>query len=189
MSEINLLQNNVNQDTQKKNTRILNVIGVLLLVITIASYVGLFVLAKQAASSNTSYVSEKDNIQKSIMASSEYPKFVSHQDKLKNIDLLLKAHLGWCTILPSFSAVTLKNTTYNKFDANADGSATVSGTVPDFQNLAKLIQAYQYNEDQFVKDVKLVNVGIGSAETNSIQYTINITFNKEVLKKLADQCN
>lgn len=189
MSEINLLQSNNDQYAKNQTNKVLNFISILLLVLVVVAYAALFFLVKNVEKSNVAYAEEKESIQQNIMGSVAYPQFVSHQVKLKNLEGLLKSHLGWCSILPSFGNVTLKTAVYNKFDANADGSATISGVVPDFQELAKLIQGFQHNDDQFVKDVKLVNVGLGSAEKNEIQYTINVTFNKEVLQKSVEKCN
>lgn len=183
MPEINLLQNTNIANSERRVHRTLNMVGVILLIVVVAGYAALFFLAKSADTAVAAKNAQEQSIQQSLVTEAEYPDFINHQDKLNNIAILLKGHLSWCTILPDFEQVTLKNAKYAKFEANSDGSATISGTVPDFQNLAKLIQGYQYGQNKFVKEVKLINVGLSSEEKNEISYTLNVKFNNEILKQ------
>ncbi len=160
-----------------------------MLIVVLAAYGALIFLTKSASSTSASETAEQAAIKQEVINSPEYPTFLAHQDKLKNLDLLLKNHLSWCTILPNFAQNTVKETKYTKFTANADGSTAITGTVPDFATLAKMIQAFQLNNGKFIKDVKLVNVGLSDGEKNEITYTINVTFNKSVLNNTPDTCS
>ena len=85
-------------------------------------------------------------------------------------------------MIQRFSDATLKTATYKKFTANSDGSATITGNVPDFQNLDKLIKAFQLNDFQYIKDVKLVNVGLSEENKIGVSFTVNVTFNNTILQ-------
>lgn len=189
MAEINLLQNTNNQNTERKTQHILNTVGVIILLAVAGAYAALFVLTSKIESDSKKYADDQSSLQQKISTAPEYSELIDGQTKIKMIEGLLKNHTYWCAVLPHFAQETLKATKYSKFTANSDGSATITGSVPDFQNLAKLIQAYQFNNDKFVKDVKLVNVGLGSEQKNDIAYTVDVTFNKDVLANYTNKCN
>ncbi|MDB4939847.1 MAG: hypothetical protein JWO40_272 [Candidatus Doudnabacteria bacterium] len=189
MAEINLLQNTNNRNTERKTHNVVNTIGVIVLVVVIGLYGLFFVLTNKADADSKALADQQAQIQQKISTGTQYQQLVSAQTKLKSIESLLKTHTYWCEILPNLSADTLKSTTYGKFTANANGSATISGNVSNFQNLDKLIQGYQVNNDKFVKDVKLVSVSAGSGEKITTGYTLNVTFNQAVLAKYSNTCN
>jgi hypothetical protein len=189
MAEINLLQNTNNENTERRNQNLLNSSGIGLLVLLIVIYGLFFVLAAKAESDSKALVTEQSATQQEVATGQQYKQLINAQSKLKSVQGLLKVHTYWCEVLPNFNSDTLKTAKYSKFSANSDGSATITGSVPDFQNLAKLIQAYKIKDDKFVKDVKLVNVGLSSGVKNDITYTINVSFNKDVLAQYVDRCN
>ncbi len=190
MAEINLLQSSNNQHSERTVQKILNTVGVVLLVLVILGYGALFALAKQATNAAQSTLSQEETIKKSIVTKEEYPALLENQVKVKSVQSLIDSHLNWCMILPNLAETTLKATTLTKLSANSDGTATVSGTVNDFQTLAKAIQAFEQDQKQFIKDVKLVNVGKSSnSDTISIAYTLIITFNNKVLSEYVNKCN
>ncbi len=184
MAEINLLQNTNIESSEERLPKILNTSGIILLMLAIAGYILLWVGTSSAKNKTTELQSQQSAIQQKVQQSEDYPRLSNYQNKLKNLQLLLDKHLGWGTLIQKFSAATLKTATYKKFTANSDGSATITGNVPDFQNLDKLIKAFQLNDFQYIKDVKLVNVGLSEENKNGISFTVNVTFNNTLLQAL-----
>ncbi|MHB8871007.1 MAG: hypothetical protein ACYC5G_00930 [Candidatus Doudnabacteria bacterium] len=182
MAEINLLQNTSIGSSEERLPKIMNVIGMLLLAFAIVAYVLLWVGTSSAKTKTAELQAQQASIQEKVQQSEDYPKLSNYQNKLKNVQLLLDKHLSWGTLIQRFSDATLKTATYKKFTANSDGSATITGTVPDFQNLDKLIKAFQLNEFQYIKDVKLVNVGLSEESKNGISFTVNVIFNNTILQ-------
>jgi hypothetical protein len=184
MPDINLLQNT--NITEKDNTRLfrmLNVLGVILLVLAIAAFVGLFILTKSIESRAVTVADQKIQLEKEIKSKADYSILSKDQSKMNNLKIVLDQHLNWSEVLPKFAKATLKTANYTKFVANKDGSATITGTVPDFQNLDRLIQAYQLKEFDYIKDVSLANISLQTEGKNVITYILKVTFNKDILKQ------
>ncbi len=182
MAEINLLQNTSIGSSEERLPKIMNVIGMLLLAFAIVAYVLLWVGTSSAKTKTAELQAQQASIQQKVQQSEDYPRLSNYQNKLKNLQLLLDKHLSWGTLIQRFSDATLKTATYKKFTANSDGSATITGNVPDFQNLDKLIKAFQLDEFQYIKDVKLVNVGLSEENKNGISFTVNVVFNNTILQ-------
>jgi len=182
MAEINLLQNTSIESSEERLPKILNTSGIILLLLVIAGYIFVWYGASTAKKTTAELQAQQASIQQKVQQSEDYPRLSNYQNKLKNLQLLLDKHLSWGTLIQRFSDATLKTATYKKFTANSDGSATITGNVPDFQNLDKLIKAFQLNDFQYIKDVKLVNVGLSEENKNGISFTVNVTFNNTILQ-------
>lgn len=182
MAEINLLQNTSIESSEERLPKILNTSGIILLIFVIAGYIFVWYGANTAKKTTAELQAQQASIQQKVQQSEDYPKLSNYQNKLKNLQLLLDKHLSWGTLIQKFSDATLKTATYKKFTANSDGSATITGNVPDFQNLDKLIKAFQLNDFQYIKDVKLVNVGLSEENKIGISFTVNVTFNNTILQ-------
>ncbi len=191
MADINLLQNtNVPHDDGKKY-RVLNMLGVVLLVLVVAAIAVVFFLSSKTQKHTDKINADSANITKDIQSQKDFIALSRNQDKLKEMATLLNAHLSWSQVIPKFSEATLKTSKYTKYVANLDGSATITGTVPDFQDLDKLIKGFQLPDFDYIKDVKLTNVALAAEDKNEITYTITVTFDKSKLLELtkAQQSN
>lgn len=185
MAEINLLQSNQSQGSASSTSSLLNKIGIGILVVVVLAY-GFFLISSGSHAKNAAKLAQqKQAIEIQIEQAKEYPELVLYQNKLYNVKLLLQNHLLWSQILDKFAAATLKTAKFDKFIANADGTATISGFVPDFASLDKQIKAYQLNDFQYIKDVRLVNVGLSSGERIGIDFTLKVVFNTSLLKNNA----
>lgn len=182
MADINLLQPAQGPERSSASFSHLNALGVLILVLIIALYAYFTVAAALAQKNTNKALEEKNKIETEIKSQEEYATLLSNQDKLKNIQTLLDEHLDWSKFFPSFQEATLKTATYSKVSATSDGGAIISGTVPDFQNLDKLIKAFQLSDFDFINDVKLTSIALASGEKTGIDFSIKITFNKSILE-------
>ncbi len=183
MPEINLLESTKTQSaTIQQKSGMLNKIGIALLVLVLAAYGYLFYASNQMDAKIASVETDQQNVQTQIQRNPDYPQLLASQTKIGNLQILINSHLGWSQLLPKFTDATLQTATYAKFTATTDGDAIITGTVPDFQNLDKLIKGFQLPDFNYIKDVKLVNVGLSSDATNSITFTIDISFNKDILQ-------
>ncbi len=182
MSEINLLQNQNYELEAKQTYTILNRVGIGLLVFMLLAYGAFYFIDQNIAAQAAQDLARKQQLQLTIQNDPNYAPLLSSQAKLKNLQLLLDKHLSWGDLLQKFGDAALKTATYSRFAANSEGGATITGVVPDFQNLDKLMKAYQLNDFQYIKDVKLVNVGLSKDEKSTgINFTIKVTFNKSLL--------
>ena len=183
MADINLLQNvNVPNGRSQKAFRLLTYIGNIVLYFSIAMFVLFFALTFRTDAQLEKVSASKNEIESKIKQQANYKPLVTSQERARNLNLLLDQHLNWSDVLPQFSKLTLNTAAYNKFQANQDGTALITGTVPDFQALSKMMQAFQSDSTRYIKDVKLVNVALGSAEQTNITFSIKVTFDKEFLK-------
>jgi competence protein ComGC len=190
MADINLLQNtNTPQDDGKK-FKFINSFGVILLIIVVLALAAVFIVAKQVDSQIVKANTDSAAVEKDIKSQKEFAALARNQSKLREMATLIDQHLSWSRVVPSFGEITLKTSKYTRYVANLDGSATISGTVPNFQDLDKLIKGFQLKND-YIKDVKLMNVALASEEENQITYQINVSFNKNKLLELtkASQSN
>jgi hypothetical protein len=184
MADINLLQNvNVPNGRAQRAFHMLSYVGNTVLFFSIAMFVLFFALTFITNSKLEKVSASKAEIENKIKKQDNYTPLIMSQQRAKNLSLLLDQHLNWSDVLPKFSAVTLNTAAYNKFQANQDGSALITGTVPDFQALSKMMQAFQSDQQlKYIKDVKLVNVALGSADNTDITFSVKVTFDKEFLK-------
>ena len=188
MAEINLLQGSGYKHTDPNKFKLLNIIGVFLIILVILVYVLLWFLSGQAGKAIEQSNIEQTQIKTKIQEQSQYSKLVKSQSGLSNLKLLLNHHLAWSEVIPRFADATLKTASYSQFQANQGGSVLITGVVPDFQELDKLIKAYQLPDFPYIKDVKLMNIAVGSEDSNGITYTVKVTFNTDLLKlKLGQQ--
>lgn len=186
MAEINLLQNQEVEVQQVRTYNLLNRIGVVLLLLSIAAYATAYYFNDRVVSQVATDKAEQISLQSQIVNDKNYPALLKQQEKLSNLKILLNKHLSWGDLIQKFGQATLKTATYSKFVANAEGGATITGVVPDFQSLDKLMQGYQLNQFNYVNDVKLINVGLSDKDqSNGIQFTIKATFNKDLLQASA----
>jgi hypothetical protein len=181
MAEINLLQNQETESKQRLTTNILNNIGIGLLVLVLAFYGTFYFLDKNVNAKMEANKAHQIEVQQQIKNDKEYPSLIRHQEKVSNLKILLDQHLSWGDLIQKFGDATLKTATYTKFLANAQGGATVTGIVPDFANLDKLMKAYQLNQFNYIKDVQLVNIALSDKDQNGIQFTLKLNFNKDML--------
>lgn len=182
MAEINLLKNQVEEIKEKQAYKVMNKLGVGLLILVVVAYIFFFFAAKSYDSQAQTIAQQQAALQMQIEQEKEYPGVIAHQDKLKNLQILLDKHLSWGDLIQKFGNATLKTATYTKFIATSDGGATITGIVPDFQSLDKLIKGYQLNQFQYIKDVKLINIGLSDQQKNALNFTIQVTFNKDLLQ-------
>ncbi len=182
MAEINLLQNQEVEVKERLKSSVLNKIGIVLLVLVLAGYAAAYYFDAAASAQISTDKGQQSQVQQLIQQDQNYPALVSNQEKLTNLKILLDKHLSWGDLIKRFADATLKSATYTKFQANSEGGATITGTVPDFQSLDKLIKAYQLNDFNYIKDVKLINIGLSDKSQNGIQFTIKVTFNKDLLQ-------
>ena len=183
MADINLLQNaNVPSNSHQGLFRSLSAAGMVLLFVSIGLFALFYFLDISTEARLSDATEKKNSIEQKIKEQEGYKPLVVNQTKAKNLEVLLDDHLNWSEVLPQFAKSTLNNAKYTKFLANQDGGATITGTVSDFQNLSKLMKAFQLGEDRYIQDVKLTSVALGSEGSNDITYTVKVTFNKESLK-------
>ncbi len=183
MADINLLQNvNVPNGRSQKVFRSLTFLGRIVLLLSIVMFVLFFVLTLRTDAQLKKVSASRAEIEKKITEQASYKPLITSQEKAKNLNILLDQHLNWSEVLPEFGKLTLNSAAYSRFQANQDGTALITGTVPDFQALSKMMQAFQADQTKYINDVKLVNVALGSDEGTDITFTIKVTFNKEFLK-------
>ncbi len=187
MAEINLLKNQVEEIKEKQAYKVMNKLGIGLLILVALAYVFFYFAAKQYDSQAQAIAQQQAELQLQIEQEQQYPGVIADQDKLKNLQILLDQHLSWGDLIQKFGDATLKTASYTKFTATSDGGATITGIVPDFQNLDKLIKGYQLNEFQYIKDVKLINIGLSDQQKNALNFTIKVTFNKDLLQPAVAQ--
>jgi hypothetical protein len=183
MADINLLQNsNLQSSGSQRLFKSLGAIGVTLLALSIVIYVGLFLLSLRTQAQTDEVVKARTEIENKIKQQENYTPLVTRQEKAKNLKTLLDNHLVWSDVVPNFAKYTLNTATFTKFAANVDGTTTISGTVPSFEELSKMMKAFQMGSNDYIKDVKLTSVALGSETDNNITYSIKVTFNSEKLK-------
>jgi hypothetical protein len=187
MSDINLLQSTKTAASQNDRLiRILNIAGISLLALAVIFSFVVFFGVKGAESNQANLAKQASDEQSSIQSVPAYPLLLADQTKVKNLKILLDKHLDWSTLLPDFFNVTLQSASYSKFLANKDGGATITGNVPDFQELDKLLQALQFDDGSgktYVNDVKLLNIGVSNDQAKQgVTFSIGVTFDKNLLK-------
>ena len=196
MSDINLLQaTKTEADNSGRNYRVLNIIGIVLFVLAFGAAVIVYLAGSSAAKHKAALNDQVAQGRAGIESIQAYPILLSDQTKIKNLKLLLDHHVDWSRVLPAFFSVTLKSAAFTKFTGNNQGSVTIAGVVPNFQELDKLMQALQLEDatgQTFVNDVNLLNVGLSTdsdSTVNGVSFTINVTFDKTLLKPLSSPVN
>ena len=188
MAEINLLQTaQPTADNAQRSSKILTIAGAVLLGLAIIASIALYFLNRSSAGQFSDLNNQQVQLQNQIAATPNYATLISDQQKVSNLKILLAEHLDWSQLLPKFFSATLGTATYSKFEAQADGSAVITGNVGSFVDLDKLIQAYQLADfNSYIKDVKLVNIGFSNdLNKPGITFTIKVTFNQSVIKSQA----
>lgn len=179
MADINLLKNAA-KDYGAENAikRAINTLGVAVLLLSVAFGVWLTYVSESADKKIEELHKKQAQIQQEIKSDQSYDVIIKSQNKMKNLKLLLDSHIYWSSFFPAIFSVTTRSAAFEKLRVARDGSIVISGFVPDFQSLDKLMQAYQLNDSKsYIKDVKLTSIGIGSAKAGAINFTLSISFN------------
>jgi hypothetical protein len=183
MADINLLQSsNLPSSGSQQLFKSLGVLGWIFLTLSAILFIGLFALNMSVTAKTKEVIASRIEVENKIKKQENYSPLVTRQEKAKNLRLLLDGHLLWSEVVPNFSRHTLNTATFTKFAANSDGTTNITGRVPSFEELSKMMKAFQADNNDYIKDVKLVNVALGSDGDNQITYTIKVTFNSEKLK-------
>ncbi len=194
MTQINLLHTDSEQKTHAVY-RTLNVLGIIILIVALGSFVFFYLGAQSLNSSVSKIAQSRSAAQSGLENSKEYPALLSAQQKLKNLQSLLSQHTNWSDLITKFADATLKSTTfsdgtttstiYNKFSATSDGTVQISGIIGSFTDLDRLIKGLELQDfNSYITNVSLTNVG--TAEKNSgITFTLAISFNKDILSAQA----
>ncbi len=185
MPEINLLQGSGRTTSSGSVTRVtLNIIGIVL-VLAVAIGGGYFHLqVKKVSADDAATVAQQSSVEQSVASDKNHENFLASQATLAATTQLFGDHLGWASLIPDFSDATLKTASFNSFQATANGGLNVSGTVPTFNDLDKMMQGFQLQSfSTLVSSVSLLNIGLDhSAAGNRVAFTVHVQFNPATLK-------
>jgi len=195
MADINLLQ--ASQPNEKQSVRWMryfNITSYVILGLAVIGAGAAYFITNKSSQQKYQLISQMNDQVSAIQNLKDYQTLIASQVKVANLNYLLNSHVDWTQVLPKFFAATYKGTSFNRFSVNdQDGSdiVSISGTVPSFVDLDKMIQGFQLADfNSYIRDVKLVNVGLSAAGDHpGISFSMNITFNRDLLKFKAQNVN
>ena len=105
-----------------------------------------------------------------------------YQQRLSNLDVLLKDHVFWSPAFAELSKYTYKNITYATLSGNIDEhKAVVTGTAASFTDIGKLIIGLKQSPK--IKDVMFQSSGESKAEKSGYAFIVEIIFDPGLFKK------
>lgn len=105
---------------------------------------------------------------------------ISYQQRLSNLQTLLKEHLSWSKFFSELEKYTYNLVSYDQLQINdGDNVATVSGSVNSYTDLAKLMTGLGASPN--IRSVSLQSSGQKAAETGGYKFVLEITFDPRLL--------
>ncbi len=185
MAQINLLkqkkaETDIWQLISSLSVKILAV-GVLILVV----YYGyLFIKTRSVASSTIELEQKMEQERQEIAKIPNRDELFVRQQQLKELKSLIGAHPYWSNLLPALAEATLKSSNFLTFRALADGTLSLSVTVPSIVDLDKFLQIFdipKFNENFF--DIKIGSIGRTQVgDTLQTTFDVRMRYNPVLLQ-------
>ncbi len=186
MPEINLLKNRLSGRTSLSLARssivgLYVIIGVLILEVLVygffvfyEQYLAKQILAVEQANAGIEFEigkSDKDRLEA-----------LSFQTRLNNLQVLLASHLYWSRVFKELEKVTYRSAVYKTLQAQeADQTLILTGTVPTYTDLAKLILGLETSPH--IREVKLLSSGRDKSEEGGYAFNLEVEFDPKLLVK------
>lgn len=184
MANINLLKGTSHEEHTQNVYSGLNRFGVFVLVVAILAY-GYLAYAVRGVVAETDQDNQKtQQVSDQIQKTDKYTELVNSQQKIQGVKTILDQHMQWSKFIQSMTNITLKTAFYKTFVAHDDGSAEITGTVPNFTQLDKLIKAYSLDQFNYIKNVQLTNVSLASDtdQNAGVNFNLKVNFNQDLLQ-------
>ena len=109
------------------------------------------------------------------------------ESRLQNLNTVLEVfknvlddHNYWSLLFKMLEEKTLNTVTFKSFDGNDSAStAIMEGTAPSYGALAQQVKIFENTNGVVSANAS----GIALSETGKVNFTIKITFNKEIIRK------
>ncbi len=114
-----------------------------------------------------------------------YNVLVQFQEKLSSTKNLLENHISFLKFFTELEKITLPQVVYQNISFSDEGSVTLTASSVDYASVGRQLLAYQ-KADSFMKKVKIQAINGMLSQTGDlagVSFTINITIDKEWLKK------
>ena len=186
MAEINLLQNQLKGDS---NLRLKKYIGLThgllfsVLILAILASLGLYVWNKLSVKSEKEALSKVEQRKVDLEANltEKRNSVVRAQARLTHLNTLLDGKVYWTNFLTLINSAAISSVQFRQLDGADEGTAVISGTVPDLPTLALLTQ--RLNELEGVSQVVLNSSALSESTLKpSYSFTLTLFFNPEILK-------
>lgn len=186
MPDINLLQNQLEADTQFKYKRLFSRISKVLLILNILiliAGVGLWIWNASARpdSGSTSNVVAEKRTELALEASNKRDEVVKTQAQIKHTNQLLEGHLYWTNLFEVISEASISDVQFIDFRANSDGSLSITALASDLTIMAAFTQ--KLNSLESIKKATINSSSLSNRSGQSFyNFIVDIEFVPEVLK-------
>jgi len=184
MAQINLLkQKSPGKDVWKILLSLSSKLLIALLLGTVAYYAWLFYQEgriKKDIVATEQKIAENKN---TIIGIKDRDEVLTRQLQVKELEEIMANHLYWSGVLPELAKVTLKKAKYFQIKALADGSITMSVSLPSLEDLDKYMQVF--NLPDVVENFSDVSVGsfhrVPSSDNPAVNFDVKMKFNTALL--------
>ncbi|HYC79696.1 MAG TPA: hypothetical protein VEC17_01570 [Candidatus Binatia bacterium] len=186
MPEINLLQNKLNDNTDRwqKSGKAVNVVLVLIIVAEIIGG-GAFYMMNKTAQENKLVLDQENLTIKQDLAElqNDLKDATGLQAQTKNIDTLLKNHVVWNAIIQEISDKTYRNSQYMQMTSDTTGRIHIEGMVSSYTDLGKMLLALN-TSDKF-DSVQLTASSPGTGGAAGILYAVEVKAKQSIFLESA----
>lgn len=184
MQEINLLQNQLKDDSFKLDNQtnlILTILSVIL-VLGVLAFGVLFFLdkntqktIKETIAQNSDLEERLDKIQSTLVDAKAF------QAQTANIKSLLDSHSYWSPVFQELADMTFTQTQYTSIVSDSNGRIHIQGITLDYTRLGKVLLALSTSEN-FSK-VDLLSTSPSTGQQGGITYSIDVEVKPELFER------
>jgi|SRR3989344_1943790 len=186
MPEINLLQNESSDSVSfapKKPKKIGLFFAIFLFILALLAYGFLFLQARQVEKKIGEAEQQISQVDARLETTKEERlKAISFQARLNNLHILLDVHLFWSKVfaeLESFTYIPARITSLQASELT--GIASITGTVPSYTDLAKLMLGFDQSEN--VSEVRYISSGPADEIGSSYSFSLEIVLDPNLFVK------
>ena len=184
MAQINLLkQANGAGNFGDKIPKILARVLFLFLALLAAYYIWLFLSFRNTENKIVQTRKKINSEKQAALNMPERGQLFTRQSQIKALEGLISQHVYWSQLLPKLAQVTLKTASYGALSSGADGTISMSVTVPTLADLDKYMQVFdlsQFNEN--FSDIRIGGFSKVQGKTSSfIQFQVKMKYNPAVI--------
>lgn len=187
MPEINLLNSNKSQHSNLGQ----NLLGigvkflVVILVLSIAYYVWLFISGGQATSKVDDLQASISKAQSELLNQKDRQELIVRQGQLDALKTIMTNHVYWSNLFPKLSQATLKTASYVSFAASEDGTGVMEVSVPSYTDLDKFLQVFDFPQfTQNFSDLRITSISkIQEGDVLETKAQIKFKYNGTIIRK------
>jgi hypothetical protein len=188
VAQINLLKQNTTNsfDFSRSIPKILVRLFLVVLLCLLGYYGWLYFQVKKIDSDTIALNAKMAGEVSLALGTTDRNELLTRQLQIKTLSGLISSHLYWSQILKPLADATLQTATYTSIETLDDGTLSISGSVPSYEELEKYLQAFNLSDVyQNFSDVLLggyvKNIG-KTPDSSNVNFQVIIKYNPDLIQ-------